>query len=1414
MSDNQFTKPTFLFEVSWEICNKVGGIYTVISTKAPSLCEELGDNYMVIGPDVWKETRENPDFTEDLNLYKLWRTRSAEKNLHFRIGRWNIPGNPIAILVDFTSFFPNKDAILFRYWEKFKLDSISGQWDYIEPALFGHAAATVIESFYEYHLTYQDKIVAHFHEWMTGAGVLHLKDAVPQVATIFTTHATVVGRTISSNGLDLYNSIGHHDANMVARTFNVFSKHSLEKCAATEADAFTTVSSVTDTECTQFLGRKVDVITPNGFDQSFVPQEQEFDNTRNQARLKLLEVAGKLLQQPLPDDSTLVLTSGRYEFRNKGIDLFIDAMGKIARDYRTDKTIVAYIMVPAHQSGARKELITRLGEEFSGNPLQEEYLTHGLFDYDNDAIIRRIRENGLRNSLSDRVKIIFVPAYLNGNDGIFNMDYYELLPGFDLTLFPSYYEPWGYTPLESIAFQVPTVTTSLSGFSQWVLKFDKKMQKGVMIIDRTYDDYPELIQRLYENLTRFIEASPAEVLKMRKAAFELSEEASWESLVTHYWNAFEMAINKADSREDLYKSKMITDQVITVAAPKKSAPQWRKVYVNIVLPDSLKGLLEMSKNLWWSWNYEAIELFELIDKELWEELNNPIALLESLNIHQIRNLEKNPEFLERYTHVYDRFTKYMADAADKPKDMVAYFSMEYGLHDSIKIYSGGLGMLAGDYLKEASDSNKNLIGIGLLYRYGYFKQTINIFGDQIAEFHPQKFTHLPVVPVRKDDGEWLVISLALPGRTVKAKVWRVDVGRIPLYLMDTDTGDNHDYDKSITHQLYGGDWENRLKQELLLGVGGYRIIKTLNLKPALYHMNEGHAAFLTLERLRELVQERNLSFAQACEVVRSSSLFTTHTPVPAGHDAFSEDLLRAYIPHYAERINIDWNDFMNLGKFNENDPNEKFSMSVLAVRLSQEVNGVSKIHGRVSREMFQHMFDGFFPQELHISHVTNGVHFSTWTHPLWQKLYDQELGSNFKFRQDELDLWKRIKHVEDEKIWNIRKKIKHELFDYLGKRISKDMNKRHEDPKYILNVLENFNPDALTIGFARRFATYKRAHLLFTNLDTLAKILNIPGKPVQFLYAGKAHPHDKAGQDLIKRIIEVSRMPQFAGKIIFIENYDMPLGAKLVQGVDIWLNTPTRPLEASGTSGEKAVMNGVVNFSVLDGWWAEGYKPGAGWALSEARTYVNQQFQDILDSEAIYNILEDEIIPIYYDRGTDGIPRKWISYIKNTIAAIAPDFTMKRMIDDYYNQYYTRMIERAKQMNGERYEGAREVANWKSKMIKNWDNIEVIHIDAPDSTNRPLSPGENFKAEIVLDTHDISSEHLAAEVLFGHKVDNVVEKLLFHQMMHSEIIDRHTVRFFCDIPPFQSGVYDFVFRIVPQHPSLPHRQDFMLMKWV
>lgn len=1405
---------SYLFETSWEVCNKVGGIYTVVSTKIGNMQKIFGDHYFLIGPDVWKG-RDNKEFIEDKKLYARWKIYAGTKGLSFRIGHWNIAGSPIVILVDFLSLISKKDEILSDFWCDYKLDSIEGQWDYLEPVLFGYAAGKVIETFYEYEVYPQEKVYAHFHEWMTGSGVLYLKKNIPAIATVFTTHATVLGRCVAGNSLPLYGSLTTYNGDELSHKFGVRSKFSMEKLSALEADAFTTVSEITDKECKQFFGKSVDVVTPNGFDDTFIPSKEEFGGKRDNARKILKKACQALLNTPLDDNALFVINSGRYEFKNKGIDLYIDALARLNKDEKLKRQIVAVVAVPADHAGARSDVLSRMnhGIKAEDGANMGDYCTHYLNSSESDPVLKRLKLDNLLNSKDDKVKVVFIPCYLDGKDGIFDIPYYDLLIGFDLSVFPSYYEPWGYTPLESVAFSIPTITTSVAGFGKWVQDAAPDKKDGVCVIERGDDNDPEVVAQISDKLAQWASLSDVEMDKCRAQAYDVSRFALWSELSKYYVQAYEKASSKWDKDRSLL-NKPIPKEHVKFSIPRPSSPQWRKVMIKTTLPQELSRLEKLSLNLWWSWNSAASNLFESIDVDKWEECgHNPVALLDSLSIGKMKALIADQNFISALDNVYDAFTLYMNEAKDKSIPSVAYFSMEFGLHESLKIYSGGLGILAGDYLKAASDKNVDMVGVGLLYRYGYFKQTITAQGSQRADYMPQAFSKLPLLPVRDEDGSWQMVTISLPGRKIKAKIWRVDVGRIPLYLLDTDIEENNDADRSITHQLYGGDWENRFKQEFLLGIGGIRMLRKLKLNLDVFHCNEGHGAFMGLERLREYTEVENISFLQACELVKSATLFTTHTPVPAGHDAFSEDIMRTYMSHYPNRLKITWEQFMALGRTDEESKEDKFSMSFLAAHLSEEINGVSRIHGRVSRDIFAPLYAGYYPQELdNIGYVTNGVHYKTWAHPLWQNLYNKYFGENFKKDISDHSAWEKIQEVPDDEIWQIRTALRKRLIDFLRDRLQEEIPRRGDAPQEMIKVIDSLNPNALTFGFARRFATYKRAHLLFSNLDRLQKILNNSERPVQFLFAGKAHPADKAGQDLIKRIIEISRMPAFQGKIVFIENYDVDVAKYLVQGVDVWVNTPTRPMEASGTSGEKAIMNGVLNLSVLDGWWAEGYREGAGWALKEEQTYENPAYQDQLDAETIYMIIEKSIIPTFYSNKED--KKDWVQYIKNNIAYIAPNFTMRRQIDDYYRKYYIDLDARHKLISADNYKKAWAITKWRINVNAAWEDVHIKNAVMPEFTQKPLSIGEKISFAIVLDSGGLNPEDIGVEVVLGQKKNDIVEKILFKYTLEFESEKDGRFSYSASWNVEHSGVYDYAFRVYPKHPDLVHRQDVLLVKWV
>ncbi len=846
-----------------------------------------------------------------------------------------------------------------------------------------------------------------------------------------------------------------------------------------------------------------------------------------------------------------------------------------------------------------------------------------------------------------------------------------------------------------------------------------------------------------------------------------------------------------------------------IAVNKVNQVNWKEVNVKNNLPQELNKLEEIAYNLWWVWNSDAKSLFRSIDQAAWKEAkSNPVVLLNILGHAKLTELAKDKNFMGQVDAVYKKFRAYMDEPKKAEKPSIAYFSMEYGLTEVLKIYSGGLGVLAGDYLKEASDCNVDMTAIGFLYRYGYFTQTLSMEGQQIANYDTQLFSNLPITQVKDADGQPVLVEVPYPDRTVYAHVWKVAVGRINLFLLDTDFEMNSELDRSITHQLYGGDWENRMKQEFLLGVGGILTLQKLGIEKQIYHCNEGHAALINAQRLADYVAQ-GLSFNEALEVVRASSLYTVHTPVPAGHDSFEEGLFGKYMSEFPAKLGISWAEFIDMGREHPGT-HEKFSMSVFACNTCQEVNGVSWLHGKVSQEMFNPIWQGYFPTELHVNYVTNGVHLPTWTSSVCKKLYEKTFAKEFYNDQSNLKIWEAIQDVDDTVIWDTRVDLKDKLIKYIREQFEETWLKNQGDPSRIVSILDRITPNALIIGFGRRFATFKRAQLLFTDLERLERIVNNPDRPVQFLFTGKAHPADGGGQGLIKRIIEISRMPQFLGKIIFLENYDMRLAKRLISGVDIWLNTPTRPLEASGTSGEKALMNGVLNFSVLDGWWLEGYVKGAGWALTEKRTYENQAHQDQLDAATIYSMLENEIVPMYYAKNSKGYSPEWIQTIKNSISKIAPRYTTKRMMDDYFAKFYNKLAQRSAHIQADKYAKAKNLAAWKEKVAAAWNDIEILNVS--NKTDFAPQTGESYTSTVEIDVKGLDAHSIGVE-LVTIKQEN--HKDVLCRVSELELIKSEGSKLTYQLSSMidNAGAFKYAYRMFPKHEDLPHRQDFCFVRW-
>ncbi len=1348
-----------LFEVSFEVCNKVGGIHTVLSTKASTLVERYGDDYVCVGPWLQRDDGRQrlpflPEGGPDSPFHEF-EEACRGMGIPVHVGRWEIPGRPRVLLVDFSNQYEKKDGILAGLWETYRVDSLQGNWDYVEPVLFGDAAGKVIQRWWEeFHAPQHRRAVAQFHEWMTAAGLLHLKRNCPGIGTVFTTHATMLGRALSSLGRSPEDGLGDDTADELAGENGVGAKHSLEVATAREADVFTTVSEITADEAALLLGRRPAPVLPNGIDLAVV-DALAGPTPRADVRTLLARYAGAFLGEDVSDAAFLAV-SGRYEFHNKGVDLVLDALADVAA--APGRRLVLFVLVPAGNSGVRPELKERLakgGTAFDG-PLG--VATHHLFQAADDAIQKRCSELKLDNRPGTRVKVVHVPVYLGPNDGFLDEPYESIARAMDLTLFPSYYEPWGYTPQESLALGVPTITSDYAGFGRWAKKQGLTPKDGVTVISRARRQYGDARAELAGTIEGFLRDAPS-TATLAEACRRTASRTAWSDLVKNYEVAFKGAVDAIQRRLEAGVPLVRRAKQKLAARAESRAPRLSRFDVSATLPDELAPLAELARNYAWCWDPEGRELFRDLSRNAWEAAgHNPVVFLRNVFRQDLEERARDGAYLARLGRVVARLRKYLAepqgsqnmraasDAPITPERPVAYFSAEYGIHESLRIYSGGLGILSGDHLKSASDIGLPLIGIGLYYRKGYMRQRLTSDGEQLALDVDNEPRDLPIEPVLGPDGNALIVRLALPGRELALRAWRVPVGRVPLYLLDADVAGNRDEDREITKNLYGGDETTRIKQELVLGRGGARLLAALGIDPACWHMNEGHAAFLSLERVSRLVREEGLTFDEAREVVRASTAFTTHTPVPAGHDRFHEGLVRTYFADVADWLGVPWERFWSLGQPTEAKEDERslFNMTCLALQFAGFVNGVAKIHGQVSKKLLRSSWPGVLEGEVPIHSITNGVHLPTWVRTSVAQLVgatDRPVsGADFTARAKTIDL---------QRLWAVRRDAKIEMLQRLRANLKRSFVERDDSPVLLARMLDGIDEDALWIGFARRFAPYKRAHLLFSDKERLRRVLEGKDRPVRIVVSGKAHPRDGRGKEIVQEIARIARSPEFVGKVFIAEDYDVALARALVQGVEVWLNTPTRPLEASGTSGMKAAANGGLNLSIGDGWWPEGWDGDNGWMIGDGRVYNDQALQDQLDSETLYRLLEEEVVPLYYDRGPDGIPRGWLERSRHALATLPMVFDTDRMVLEYATEAYQPLARSGAAVSADKRRGARERAAHKTRLRELLPKVKVL--DARVGELVDVKVGDPVVAHITLDLGALSAEDLTVEMVLGHE---------------------------------------------------------------
>lgn len=1338
-----------LFEISWEVCNKVGGIYTVLSTKARTLVERFGDDYVVIGPWLLGEGQREAPFDEQPGAWPELVRDCAEAGLEVRVGRWRTPGRPRAILVEFSKLYQEKDDILASLWEDYEVDSLSGDWDYVEPVLFGHAAARVVELFWENYLDRRHRrAVVQAHEWMTASALLRVQKRLPALGTVFTTHATMLGRALSSLGHSPEDGLGDRTPEELASEHGVVAKHSIEGVAAREADVFTTVSEITAREAELLHGRAPDPLLPNGIDLAVV-DEVAGPVGREEAREKLLHLAGRFLGQDV-SDALLLAVSGRYEFHNKGLDVLLDALARV--DAQPGRRIVLLALVPAGNSGPRREVLERLElplEELQG-PCG--IATHNLFEEEHDPIGEHCARLGLDNAPERRVMIIHVPIYLDASDGFLNLPYEAVLRGTDLSCFPSYYEPWGYTPQESLAVGVPTISTDYAGFGRWALAQGLGPEAGVTVVSRVHRENEQVVSDLAGVIADFA-ADPGDPVAMREECRRTAARTAWSDLIANYERAYELAVAAVSDRLGRGVPQARRRRPIPVEpSPQGARPRLVPFEVSARLPEELEDLRRLSRNLWWSWDREARQLFGELWPAGWESTrHNPVALLAQADHEALEARAADAEYLQRLTATAARFDAYVAATPEEDASPsgspgfsrerpIAYFSAEYGLHESLPIYSGGLGVLAGDHLKSASDLNLPLVAVGLFYRHGYLAQRLSSEGEQLSLERENDPRLLPLEPVLTSAREPIEIALSLPGRELRLRAWRVRVGRVDLYLLDSNLPDNRPEDRDVTSRLYGGDAEMRLQQEIVLGRGGVRLLREVGIQPSVWHINEGHAAFLTIERASYLMRREGLSRLEARELVRATTLFTTHTPVPAGHDRFGEDLMRRYFSDVAEGIGLSWERFMALGSAPEAGQSSEFNMTYLALSLASWTGGVSRLHGAVSRRLLSPFWPRLLEQEVPVSHVTNGVHLGSWLDPELAVALDLPPGH---VRAE--DLTARAAELGDGELWQVRCSARKRLVQLVRKRLEQSFLDRHDSPRLLARMQEGLVDDALYIGFARRFAPYKRAQLLFQDAERLRRLLGDPERPVRVIVAGKAHPADEAGKSILREVARHAREEQLCGRVFFVEDYDIELGRALTQGVDVWLNNPTRGLEASGTSGMKAGANGVLNLSIGDGWWLEGWDGTNGWQIGDERAYEDQVQQDELDSATLHRLLAEEVVPQFFERGPDGVPAAWVERMRRSLVTIPAFFNTDRMVSQYADQAYRTRSREGRRLAEGHYALARAQAAERERVRRGFREVRIVSAEIADVSR--LRTGDEIDARVDVALGSLTPEDVSVELV-------------------------------------------------------------------
>lgn len=1406
-----------LFEVSWEVCHFVGAINTVLRTKAAQAIANFKE-YIMIGP--WLPVNDgfvenNETFPE--NIVKLLQ----EQGLKCKFGYWDIPGKPKVILVAYPNDTVND--ILYMLWRNYGVESHAARDEYIEPVLFATFAATVIDAIAQQSETESSNIFAHFHEWRAAAGLLYLRKNRPDISNIFTIYGTVMGRALSSQGVSIFALPSYFDFSAEASKMGLLAKHTLEKAAAHEADSYTTVSYIGADESNIVLKEYPDKITFNGLAFDAKNPILEEAPKRVETRKKLLEIARYMTKQSLTEDTRIWITGGRGEFHNKGYDVLLSSLANLEEKMGAQAQPIVVFFCVALKRSTQTDRLVDIHTENKGNDAQ--ILTHRLDHQASDPLLKMIMQLNFENP-NRKIHIIFCPAYLTGDDGVFDVDYMTLVSACDLSLYPVFFEPWGYAPLESIGFGVPAITTDLSGFSGWLKSLGVDFNNIVYPVERRGIPDNDFINNLTQVLQDQINKEISPNLNLRLQSHELAKFSDWTFLYKNYCDAYEQAVDATTSRiNEGYISKFgikISEDILKISS---RTSKIRAVSAEQVFPHEFQKLIEYSYNLWWSWQLNGYQLFAYINPVLWVKVKgNPVKLLNAMPRDELKEKIKSEEFVktfnqslqdyEKYSQKYHRDwyePKYIND--DHP---IAYFCMEYGLDKSLPLYSGGLGILAGDFLKTASDLQIPLVAFGLFYKFGFFNQAIDDSGYQVAKPDFLGVYNEPLVLLKNKKGKEITIGIEVPGRTCYFRIWQVNVGLVRLYLFDSDTHMNNDEDRKITSQLYPIDIETRLLQCIILGIGGVKFIDTiLKIHPCLYHMNECHTAFFLLERLQHLV-DIGYGVRESVEIVRKTTVYTIHTPVLAAQEIYLDEIIKKYFLKKVQNIGIDFNDFVALGRTIGKERSNFFSLTASAIRSSYSVNGVSKLHGQVSQKLWHTLWPDALEVEVPITSVTNGIHLQTWLGSSMWHLFNKYFPENWLQDLTDRSVWQHVYKIPDAEIWEAHQTQKNQLLTMVKEKVLTEYIVRSEDRSLVDKTLNHLNSNPFIIVFSRRVTQYKRPGLIFKNPERLASILSDPKRPAILLVAGKAHPSDGIAREIIHDIVMQTRQKSFDGRVIFLEDYDMWVSRFLVTGADLWLNNPIFGMEACGTSGMKASMNGVLNYSVRDGWWHEAYTPDIGWEVDTFKETTDELKRDAVENYLLLNKLEFNILRTYYNKDSEAYSKEWVQKMKHAIAIVGYQFNSQYMMRQYWDNLYVPAAKRFYELTSPASKIVPEYIKWKNQICKCFPSITVksSRIHVLDKLVSNVS-GPVLSISLTLDLGELTANDIVVELLLmKNDQGELLDRSFAIPLNVSESKSDHVFTYVLKYEIEENGFYAYAIRITPFHPLLRNVTEMDLVQWI